>query len=149
MGRKFDQVSPPAFLGADDKLVVFDGVCKFCHFWSRFIIRFDTSQRIKLATVQSPVGIALVEYYRLPSSEIESVYYLANGQVFEKSSAVLEIISQLPWPWRPLLIFSVIPRAISDALYSLIAGNRYRVFGRYEQCPLPTTEQQARYFVQQ
>jgi predicted DCC family thiol-disulfide oxidoreductase YuxK len=138
---------PPRFLGPDDKLVVFDGVCKFCHFWSRFIIRFDSSQGIKLATVQSPVGRALFEHYDLPNREIESVYYFADGQVFDKSDAVLRIIKQLPWPWQPLRIFSVIPRPVRDALYDLIARNRYRLFGRYEQCPLPTAAQQARYFV--
>jgi len=149
MSGKFGQASPPppAFLGADDKLVVFDGVCKFCHFWSRFIIRFDTSQQIKLTTVQSPAGAAILKHYALTNSHIESVYYIANNQIFEKSTAVLQIIKQLPWPWRPLLIFIVIPRPLRDALYSLIARNRYRLFGRYGQCPLPSAEQQARYFV--
>ena len=149
MAGKIDQANlpPPAFLARDDKLVVFDGVCKFCHFWSRFIIRFDTRQRIKLATVQSPEGVALFAHYNLPNSEIESVYYFTNGHVFEKSTAVFEIIKQLPWPWRPLLIFLLIPRPIRDPLYDFIARNRYRVFGRYVQCPLPTVEQQKRYFI--
>jgi predicted DCC family thiol-disulfide oxidoreductase YuxK len=148
MGGNFEQANPPPprFLGADEKLVVFDGVCKFCHFWSRFIIRFDTRQHIKLATVQSPVGIALIEHYRLPRSEIESVYFFAGGRVFEKSTAVFQIIKQLPWLWRPLLVLSLIPRPIRDLLYDLIARNRYRLFGRYERCPLPTAEQQSRYY---
>lgn len=136
---------PPAFLGQDDKLLLFDGVCKFCHFWSRFIIRFDAHQRVKLATVQSPVGDALFKHYTLPSDKIESVYYFANGQIFEKSTAVLEIIKQLPLPWQLLRLFSLIPRPLRDALYDLIARNRYRLFGRYRQCPVPTVEHQARY----
>jgi predicted DCC family thiol-disulfide oxidoreductase YuxK len=139
--------SAPVFLGPDDRLVVFDGVCKLCHFWSRFIIRFDSHQRVKLATVQSPVGVALFGHYGLPSSEIKSVYYFADGQVFEKSTALLKITKQLPWPWWPLLICSVIPRLIRDALYDVIARNRYRLFGRHDLCPAPTAEQRARYFV--
>ncbi|WP_373078232.1 thiol-disulfide oxidoreductase DCC family protein [Zhongshania sp.] len=149
MGAHIERVSkpPPVFLEVDDKLVIFDGVCKFCHFWSRFIIRFDSSQRIKLATVQSPVGIALFEHYSLTNKPIESVYYFSDGKHYEKSTAMLKIAEQLPWPWQSLLIFRVIPRPIRDAVYSLIARNRYRLFGRYAQCPLPTAAQQARYFV--
>jgi predicted DCC family thiol-disulfide oxidoreductase YuxK len=138
---------PPPFLGPRDKLIVFDGVCKFCHFWSRFIFSFDHSRSNQLATIQSPGGIALNEHYHLPSREIESVYYYAEGKLFEKSSAVLKIIQHLPWPWRPLLIFTLIPAPIRDFLYKLIAQNRYRLFGRYSHCPLPTAEQQARYFM--
>jgi predicted DCC family thiol-disulfide oxidoreductase YuxK len=52
----------------------------------------------------------------------------------------------LPWLWRPLLVLSLIPRPIRDLLYDLIARNRYRLFGRYERCPLPTAEQQSRYY---
>jgi salicylate hydroxylase len=54
------------------------------------------------------------------------------------SDAVLAIAAGLPFPWRLLAVGRVVPRPVRDALYRLVARNRYRWFGRRITCPVPS-----------
>jgi predicted DCC family thiol-disulfide oxidoreductase YuxK len=52
---------------------------------------------------------------------------------------VLRIARALPrWHWT--WIFQFIPRVIRDAIYDLVARNRYRWFGRRDACILPNSD---------
>jgi predicted DCC family thiol-disulfide oxidoreductase YuxK len=37
-----------------------------------------------------------------------------------------------------------VPKPLRDAVYSLVARNRYRIFGRYDVCFVPDAELRAR-----
>jgi predicted DCC family thiol-disulfide oxidoreductase YuxK len=64
---------------------------------------------------------------------------VANGQASVKSEAVLRIACELRrWQWTRL--FHFIPRVIRDAIYDLVARNRYRWFGRRDACILPNSD---------
>jgi len=65
-------------------------------------------------------------------------------QVSWHSAAILDIASSLPWPWRALTLFRWIPAPIRDLAYRAFARIRYRVFGRYDQCKIPTESEAAR-----
>jgi predicted DCC family thiol-disulfide oxidoreductase YuxK len=52
---------------------------------------------------------------------------------------VLRIAHELPhWQWTWL--FHFVPRVIRDAIYELVARNRYRWFGRRDVCILPNSD---------
>jgi predicted DCC family thiol-disulfide oxidoreductase YuxK len=56
-----------------------------------------------------------------------------GGMVFFKSDAALTVLSLLPrWGWARVL--RAAPKGWRDALYNLVARNRYRIFGTYEAC---------------
>lgn len=57
-----------------------------------------------------------------------------------KSTAALKIISQFGALWKLLLVFWIIPTPIRDSVYSYIAKNRYKWFGKKESCMIPTQE---------
>ena len=58
---------------------------------------------------------------------------------YVKSEAVLRIARELPrWQWT--WVFHFIPRLIRDAIYDLVARNRYRWFGRRDTCILPNSD---------
>ncbi len=42
-------------------------------------------------------------------------------------------------------LLSLVPRSLRDWGYGVVARNRYRVFGRYDACPLPTEETCSRF----
>ena len=64
---------------------------------------------------------------------------VANGHAYVKSEAVLRIARELPrWQWT--WVFQFIPRVIRDAIYDLVARNRYRWFGRRDACILPNSD---------
>ena len=65
--------------------------------------------------------------------------FLASGQAYVKSEAVLRIARELPrWQWT--LVFHFIPRVMRDAIYDVVARNRYRWFGRRDACILPNSD---------
>jgi predicted DCC family thiol-disulfide oxidoreductase YuxK len=67
-----------------------------------------------------------------------------GGEAFLKSDAALTVLSLLPnWSW--LRVLFAVPKPLRNAVYSLIARNRYRIFGKYDTCPLPTPEQSAKF----
>ncbi len=115
-----------------------------CSGWTRFVHRHDPAGRFRLASVQSPTGQALLAWAGLPQDRFDTMAYIENGQVYTHSTAFLRIMRHFPWPWRILAVGQLTPALLRDPLYTLIARNRYRWFGRYEHCPLATPDLAAR-----
>jgi predicted DCC family thiol-disulfide oxidoreductase YuxK len=125
-------------LESGETVVLFDGVCKLCNGWVQFLIRHDRSEQIRLATVQSPEGQALLAWAGLPLNQFDTMAVIRDNRYWVRSDAFLEVIAKLPRRWSPLLLLSLCPRSIRDWAYDRIALNRYRLFGKYDQCLLPT-----------
>ncbi|QLC23535.1 DUF393 domain-containing protein [Parasphingopyxis sp. CP4] len=100
----------------------------------RLILLFDRSERFRLAPAQGPIGQGLYRHLGLPADRFETYLLVADGQIFQRSTAVVHIAKRLPWPWRIAAALWIIPRPIRDGLYNLIARHRYRIFGRVESC---------------
>lgn len=135
----------PPLVGADDQVVLFDGVCKLCSFWARFLIRFDNQRKYKLATVQSPEGTAILEWCGLPTREYTTLVLVQGATFHVRSAAVIRVLMGLPFPWRLACLLWVIPRPLRDWAYDRIARNRYRIFGRYAACVVPAPGTLSRY----
>ncbi len=132
-------------LAAGERLIVFDGVCRLCSGWARFVLRYDHDRKITLATVQSATGNDILSRLGVSISDPETVVFIEDGTAYFKSDAIFRIVAQLRWPWQPLRAFAILPRGFRDWCYSLIARNRYRLFGMRDTCFLPTTEYEARF----
>jgi predicted DCC family thiol-disulfide oxidoreductase YuxK len=39
----------------------------------------------------------------------------------------------------------IVPKRIRDGVYEIVARYRYRVFGRYDSCPIPRPEFRSRF----
>ena len=66
-----------------------------------------------------------------------------GGVAYFKSDAALTVLSHLPgWAWTRVLF--TVPRPLRNAVYGLVARNRYRIFGKYEECFVPDSEMRAR-----
>ncbi len=98
--------------------------------------------------MQSEVGAQIMRECGLDPLDPESFVLLdaadRGGRIWMNSDAVLQMWSQLGWPWRAGAVFKIIPRALRDPIYRLIARNRYKWFGVREQCWVPTREQASR-----
>jgi predicted DCC family thiol-disulfide oxidoreductase YuxK len=139
---------PAPLLHPGETVVLFDGTCKLCNGWARFIIDHDRDHRIELATVQSPAGQALLGWAGLPRHEFNTIVLIADNRFYVRSAAMFEIIARLPWPWRWLTVLRVIPCVLRDWLYDRIALNRYRLFGQYDACRSPTADHPTRFLAQ-
>ena len=83
--------------------------------------------------------------------EVLSSFYViadfrtADARFITKSTAALFVAGELGWPWKAARVARVLPIALRDGVYDVIARTRYRVFGRYEQCPIPSEEDRKRF----
>lgn len=126
-------------------IVLFDGVCNLCNGSVQFILKRDPQARFRFASLQSEAGRSLMSEHGLDPDALSSVVVIEDGRVWQESSAALRIARHLPGLWKLLRIFTIIPRPLRDAIYRLIARNRYRWFGKTETCWLPTPELKGRF----
>ena len=126
-------------------VVLYDGVCGLCSRLVQFLLRHDRHRVFSFAALQSAVGKSLVERSGGNPCELTSFYVVANYQTaafrtFTRGDAVLFVADALGWPWRAARMGRLVPRAIRDRAYDVVATSRYRVFGRHERCLIQRPE---------
>lgn len=139
-----DDPGVPSF--PDDRpLIVFDGVCVLCSGFVRFVLRHDRPDQFRFAAAQSTIGDALYRHYGLPTTPWDTNLLIAEGRLFTRSSAAIEITRRFGGLWSLIGLVRFVPRPWRDWLYDRIAGNRYRWFGRQELCLVPSPQQKDRF----
>jgi predicted DCC family thiol-disulfide oxidoreductase YuxK len=127
----------------DDDVILFDGVCIFCSRWVRFVAERDTAGRFRFTPIQSDYGARLARTFGIDPDDPDTNAVIHGGEAFLKSDAALTVLSLLPsWSWVRVLF--AVPRPLRNAVYSLIARNRYRIFGKYDACFVPDADLRAR-----
>jgi predicted DCC family thiol-disulfide oxidoreductase YuxK len=139
---------PPASDGAH--LVLYDGVCGLCNRLLQFLLRHDHRRVFTFASLQSTAGQAMVARSGGNPQELTTFYVIADYQtrssrVFTRSDAALFVAGELGWPWKAARAFALVPRGLRDRGYDLVARSRYRLFGRYDRCPIPGPELRNRF----
>jgi predicted DCC family thiol-disulfide oxidoreductase YuxK len=127
----------------DDDVILYDGVCVFCSRWIHFIAARDKERRFRFTAIQSAYGAHLAQAFGIDPQDPDTNAVIHGGVAFFKSDAALTVLSLLPgWGWaRALRVF---PKPLRDAVYNLVARNRYRIFGKYEACFVPDAGMRAR-----
>ncbi len=126
-------------------ILLFDGVCNLCNGTVQFILKRDKKARIYFASLQSEQGQALLQKFNLPTQTLSTVVYVRGEKCLIKSTAVLYILKDLGGWWQLLFSFIIVPRFLRDVVYSFIARNRYKWFGRQESCMMPTPDLKSRF----
>lgn len=139
----------------DKLLVIFDGHCGLCCRSVRWLVRRDMQDRLrfvaydseKAASLMARCGISLPDMQLGPATILvvrESGH--PTEQLLVRSQAVLALLTELPRPWLTVaIVLGWIPRLLLDLGYRLVTRWRYRIWGRLENCPLPTTEERERF----
>ncbi len=127
------------------KIIFFDGYCGLCNGFVDFIIKFDKNAVFKFSPLQSE--FAKTKLSQSDVEDLKSVIVLINDQTYRKAEAALKALAELGWPWKILLIFSLLPEKVLNLFYDLIAANRYRIFGKRETCRLPSPEERQRFIL--
>ena len=126
-------------------ILLFDGHCNLCNAWVNFIIKRDPSSRISFASLQSPAGRRLLENHKIDANYIDSLVLFEEDKFSVSSSAALRILSYLDGWERHLIYLTILPRTFRDLVYRFVANNRYKWFGRREQCMVPTVKLSKRF----
>ena len=131
-------------LSGMERIILFDGVCHFCDRAVQFIIKRDPKGIFKFASLQSEIGSEKSRDTGVPAGT-DSIVLIEGHTSFIKSTAALRICRRLSGMWKLLYLFIAVPRPIRDAVYDVIARNRYKWFGRKDQCELPSAEIRSRF----
>jgi predicted DCC family thiol-disulfide oxidoreductase YuxK len=135
---------------AGQNLLLYDGVCGLCNRLNQFVLPRDTRHAFDFASIQSDAGRqVLTQFGRNP--DVLSTFYVVVGYrgaaavLLSKARAALFVMKTLGPPWSWLGVFGMLPDAVLDAGYDMIASNRYRLFGRYESCLMPSATYRDRF----
>ena len=129
-------------------VLLYDGVCGFCNGAVQFLVARDGRGTMRFASLQSDYGRAAVA--RHPELEnVDSVVFVEKTRegerVYVRSDAALKVAEYLGGFWKLFLAAKAVPGGARDYFYDLFARNRYRLFGRHEQCMLPPPEVRSRF----
>jgi predicted DCC family thiol-disulfide oxidoreductase YuxK len=128
----------------DKPVIVFDGVCNLCTGSVLFILKRDKEKKFLFASLQSKYGQDLLKQFGLPINTFNSFILYQDEKIYTRSTAALKMFQQLDgWKW--IKVFEIVPKFIRDAVYNLVANNRYKWFGKKEECWIPTRELKARF----
>jgi predicted DCC family thiol-disulfide oxidoreductase YuxK len=131
-------------------LVLYDGVCGLCNRLNAFVLARDAAGVFAFASLQSKTGQAFLHQFGRSGQTLDTMcvvrdYRSSSPVLLTKSQAALFVIAHAGGGWRWLALSSVLPLRLRDAIYDLVSRNRYRVFGRYESCLLPTPQYKQRF----
>ena len=123
-------------------IVFFDGVCNLCQGSVRYLIKNDKKGVLKFASLQGDYAKDFVNQKDfVDQTEIhsmQSIMFFDGKNLYKKSTAVLKL-SSLLGNWHQLLLLGyILPRFLRDWLYDIVANNRYRLFGKKDECMLPS-----------
>ncbi len=127
------------------KIVLFDGVCNLCNRSVQFIIKRDKKQQFLFASLQGKTGQQLLRQFDLPANDLNSFILIDGNNLYKRSTGALRMLKSLGGGWQLLYAFIIIPPFIRDAVYNWIARNRYKWYGKREECMIPTPELRKRF----
>ena len=132
-------------------ILLYDGVCGLCNRFVQFTLRHDRPASFRFAALQSQLAAGILARHGANPSDLDTVYVVINHDqpdecLLARSDAVLFGLQQFSGIWRAAgLLLRLIPRVLRDWAYRLVARHRYRIFGRYDSCPLPNQDTRDRF----
>lgn len=115
---------------ANKRIILYDGVCNFCNAVVNFVAEKDRKNNFRFAPLQSREARAILRSKDEAFVNLKTVYLVDEKGVFKRSQAIFNVFKKLPYPWKLLSAFSVLPASLTDFFYKIIAKNRYKWFGK-------------------
>jgi predicted DCC family thiol-disulfide oxidoreductase YuxK len=128
---------------APNSVVLYDGVCGLCNWLVQFVLKRDLRGRFRFASLESPFAAKILTKYGVDSADLDTMctvldYDQPGESLAVRSDAAVAVLLELGGIWHSsAMLLRVLPRSLRDWGYDLIARNRYRMFGKYDSCPLP------------
>jgi len=136
---------------ASHPILLYDGVCGLCNRFVQFILRRDHAAVFRFAALESPLAAQILQRHGASATPLETVYVVVDPQqtaerLLARSDAAIFVLATLGGIWAvAATVCRVVPRPLRDAVYDLVARNRYPVFGKFDACPLPDPRHRPRF----
>jgi predicted DCC family thiol-disulfide oxidoreductase YuxK len=129
-------------------VLLYDGVCGLCNRLVQFVLKHDNQAHFRFASLQSNYAAGILKRHGLDPHDLDTLYVVEESgeRLTSRSDAVIFLLCELGGFWRAVsLALRMFPKRLRDWGYSIVARHRYRVFGKYESCPLPEDKYQDRF----
>jgi predicted DCC family thiol-disulfide oxidoreductase YuxK len=131
-------------------IVLYDGVCGLCNRLVQFLLKRDSHDRFRFASLQSTLGQEILTRHGANPLDLDTFYVVLDyGQPSERllarSDGIVYALTTLGGVWKIAGVGKLLPKAIRDRLYNFVARHRYQVFGKHESCMLPEPKQRAKF----
>ncbi|MEP6466538.1 MAG: thiol-disulfide oxidoreductase DCC family protein [Parafilimonas sp.] len=124
----------------DHPIILFDGVCNLCTGSVQYVIKHDAKRIFRFASLQSSFAQKLLSTHNLPVHDFNSFILFEKNKFYTRSTAALLVAKKLKGSIKLFYVFIIVPKFIRDAVYKIIAKNRYKWFGKKNECWIPTPE---------
>lgn len=126
-------------------LILYDGICGLCDRLCRFVLARDRRAVFRFAALQSATGRRMLDSHGGDPLHLDTFYVVLRyesqqPELLAKSRAALFVMGRLSWPWKLMLTLRLLPLRLLDWGYDRIARRRYKLFGRYDTCRMPSPE---------
>lgn len=143
-------MSSPADRRKATTVILYDGICGLCNRSVRFVLKRDREGVFRFASLQSAAAREVLARHRLTPDALDTFYVvvdfgLPGERVLSKSAAAIYTAEKLGGVWKAATVLRLLPRRLRDWAYDMVARHRYRVFGKYDTCPLPDARYRDRF----
>jgi len=132
-----------------EHIVFYDGVCGLCDRLVQLLLHIDKKGVLHFAPLQGSIAVRLQEDGSIPTGVDTMLYVprlgLGQPRPYLRSDAAIEIAKVVGGPWALARVFKIVPRALRDLGYRALAKSRYRIFGKFDACKLPSPEVKERF----
>jgi predicted DCC family thiol-disulfide oxidoreductase YuxK len=133
-------------LPKDKKIILFDGVCNLCDSTVQFLIKHDSKDLFRFVALQSDLGQQIIKHIGIDISNTDSIILYEPGTAYYyKAEAALKIAKELGGVYSLLSVFTVLPKGLSNIVYDYVARNRYKWYGKKDDCMIPTPAMKAKF----
>ena len=133
-------------LPKDKKIILFDGFCNLCDALVQFVIQHDHKDVFRFVALQSQLGQEIIKHIGIDSKNIDSIVLYEPGVAYYyKSGAALEIAKGFGGLFHMGTVFRIVPSVARNWLYDYIAKNRYKWYGKKQECLIPTAELKSKF----
>jgi len=133
-------------LPKDKKIILFDGICNLCDATVQFIIKRDKKDKFRFVALQSELGQQIIKHIGIDTSKTDSIILYEPGHAYYyKAEAAIKIAKQLGSFFPLMGAFSILPTWLSNKVYDYVAKNRYKWYGKKDECMIPTPEMKTKF----
>lgn len=127
-------------LPENKKIILFDGVCNLCESSVQFIIKHDHKDVFRFTSLQSEIGQQISEYIGVSNQNLDSIILYVPGEAYYvKAEAAMQIAKELN-SWHKIIGYLSFTGKLGNFIYDYVASNRYKWYGKKNQCILPSPE---------
>jgi len=98
-------------------LLFYDSDCNLCDRTVSFVLRRERGPDFLFVPLQSAAARERLGPWGVQREDLSSMLVLAEGRLYRKSAALIEVLKRLEAPWNWLRIAVLIPRPLRDLAY--------------------------------